>query len=603
MESNSIISKIIANMGYKNETDFFIKYILPLSGVILFGFFITLFIFTNLHPLFPYMILLIGVLFILLYPYIQFESKKNSIDENLHLFITYAGTIATIDISRHLLFREVADKKALGEIANVATKIEYFAKEWNVGFAKTCRMIGRIIPSKIFADFLDRLAIMFDFGESLETFLQDEQSAVMDDFSSNYKKSLENIKTIQDIFLSLTMALGFLISIGLILPLLGASSMDAVVRWALVIILFLDLFVLVFVHNFIPSDKLIQSTDIVDGGMKKIYRMIFICFPITFFLLLLLKLVTPFPFLIVIAISISPLFIVGLIAQQVENEVFVRDKAFPAYIRTLGSAIEIKGGAVMSALRSLQVHDFGPMNKLSNDLYRRLKTGNDKRMCWKYFSAESGSNLIYQFSQIFSEAIFLGGAPERIGEIVSQNFQKLISLRKLRLQLASGLRGALYGSLLGFSAAAYVSAQIAGLLGQMFSVPFDAIDSGMNPLDGIIGDSATSGLGIDMEMVKLYIGIMILVHAVVSALIIKIVDGGTPYAALFDMVTMIWMGAALSISLPWAMDLLLPGIEELTSPDTFDPTTAVLPIIFLFSWVSRKNAQRHYHQKPMSYPT
>jgi flagellar protein FlaJ len=466
MQTEKFIEQIILNMGYKNIADFFYKYVMPLSAVVLFFFFIALFILNALPIFVPYLILLAGIGFILLFPYIQFSKKRVNIEENLHLFITYSGTISTSDISRHILFKKIAQRKTLGEIANISEKIEYFAKRWNLGFAKTCRQLATLSPSKIFSDFLDRLAVMLDFGENLGTFLNEEQASVMDDFASAYQKSLESIKSLQDIFISLTMALGFLMSIGLILPLISDTSITVVVRIAVFALLILDLFILMFAHAFIPSDKLIQNSDMIDADMRKLYKIVFICTPISFILLVMLFMLNIFPFLINIAIGVFPLFFIGIFAQKVETDVFTKDKAFPAFIRSLGTAIEIKSGAVMAALKSLEVHDFGPINNLVVNLYRRLKTGNDKRKCWKHFSAESGSNLIYQFSQIFAESIFLGGQPERTGEIISENFQRLLSLRKQKIQLASGLRGAFYGSLVGFSSAAYISAEIAQMLGR-----------------------------------------------------------------------------------------------------------------------------------------
>ncbi|MFW5746352.1 MAG: hypothetical protein ACOCWQ_02245 [Nanoarchaeota archaeon] len=565
MSLDAQFNKIIVSTGYKNVADFSLKYVLPLMSIVLFLFFITLFIFDNLPAFIPYMILMMGVLFICVYPYIQYENKKSSINENLHLFITYAGTIATIDINRHLLFKKIASRKTLGEVAAVCEKIEYFARKWNLGFAKTCREIGRLTPSKIFADFLDRLAVMLDFGESLTTFLNDEQISVMDDYATNYKKSLERIKTLQEIFISLTMALGFMMSIGLILPLISSTPMETIVRYSLLALFILDMFVLIFVHSMIPSDKLCQTSDIVDDDKKNIYKWVFITFPISFVMLIILMLLDFLPFLVNIGIAILPLFGLGIYAQKVEESIFTKDKAFPAFIRSLGSAVEIKSGAIISALKSLQVHDFGPINQLAIHLHRRLKTGNNKYQCWRYFCADSGSNLIYQFTQIFSEAVFMGGAPEKIGEIVSVNFQKLLALRKLKIQLASELRGTLYGALVGFSAAAYISAEIAKMLGGLFSTPFQSIQGSGMGMSNIIGDMAPTALNVNMEMIALYVGIMIIVHSVVSGIILKLIDGGIIYAALFDIVLMILLGAVISWVLPWGVHALLPGMGDLVS--------------------------------------
>lgn len=562
MATMSQFERIILNFGYKNPQDFLLRYFLPLISVVLFFYFIALFILISLPPLVPYGVLVGGFIFIVAYPYMSYEKKRVDIDHHLHLFITYAGTISTIDINRNVLFNKLSERKNLGEISRIAQKIQYFSSKWNLGFSRTCRKIAKIVPSKIFSDFLDRLAVMMDFGENIGTYLNDEQNSVMEDYAANYKKSLENIKTLQEIFMSLTMALGFLISIGLIIPLLSDISMESIVRWTLLILFGMDLCVLVFVHTFIPSDPLMQQSDIVDVGTKKLRKWTLFLFPLSSIITITLFVLDAFPFLVNIAIGISPLFIIGLIAQKIEGDIVTKDAAFPAFIRSLGSAVEVKGGAVMQALQALRVHDFGSMNDLATNLYRRLKTGNDKYISWKFFSAESGSQLINQFSMIFAESVFLGGAPQRIGEIISDNFQKLLSLRKQRIHLASGLRGALYGALVGFSASAYVAAQISSLLNSMFNSPFSALEGGNEFSSFAQGIMPGGGLSVDMNMVFTYIGIMIIVHSVVSAMIIKVVDGGTPYAMFFDIAIMLWIGAALSVALPKAIRFLVPSFNE-----------------------------------------
>jgi len=55
---------------------------------------------------------------------------------------------------------------------------------------------------------------------------------------------------------------------------------------------------------------------------------------------------------------------------------------------------------------------------------------------WAYFSGESGSQLIYEFCNIFVDVTKLGGDPEKACEIISENFPRLLHLRKLREQLS-----------------------------------------------------------------------------------------------------------------------------------------------------------------------
>ncbi len=557
----STFEKVIGNVGYVSTTDFMLKFAAPILLLSIgFGLVIALFL-----PIFPsyygYAVMAIGALFVGLYPVALYERKKVDINEKMHLMITYAGTLSTIDIQRSILFGKLAEKKEnFGEIAKTAEKILYFAKSWNLGFSKSARKVGSLLPSEIFADFLDRFAIMMDFGEDLKTFLTDEQDAVMDDFAAEYHKSLESIKMLQEIFVSLTMTIAFVMSTSMLLPLIAGYSMEVVVRYSLLAVIAMDIFLFVFVRTFIPGDRLLHDLPVKDEGLKQVIRLFYILTPVSILLTMLLLKLNFLPFLFDFAIGFLPLLAVGIMAQNHEQVVFSRDLAFPSYIRALGSAVEVRMGAMVSSLRNLQVHDFGVLNEMSVNLYRRLRLGSDKGKSWMLFAAESGSYLIAKFSQIFSEGVYMGGNAEKIGEIISKNFNRILQLRKQRLQLASGVRGAFYGSLVGFAAASYISVKITQLLSVIFSAPFANLSSTTSDMADIVSAlSPASALSINFDQVAIYIGIMVIFHAIISAVIIKIVEGGNNYAALFDLIIMLWIGAILSWVLPKVIDSFLPS--------------------------------------------
>jgi flagellar protein FlaJ len=360
------------------------------------------------------------------------------------------------------------------------------------------------------------------------------------------------------------MALGFMMSIGLLMPLIAGTPIDTIVKLALLGMVVLDFAMLGFVKVYIPEDRIVLGIENRSKGMNRIYKLVYILVPLSAFILIGLFYFLDLPFILNIAIGATPLLVVGLFAQEEENAIFKRDKIFPAFIRALGSIIDIKSGAVLSSVNSLRIHDFGSMNVLIISLYRRLRTGNDKYKCWDFFGYESGSYLIYQFSNIFAESLYLGGSGEKIGEIVSDNFTKLLSLRRLRIQLSSGVRGALYGSLVGFTLAAYMSAELTSMLGGIFSAPFADLQGG--EISGFLaGIAPSTALEVNAEMIMFYIGIMVIIHAAVSALIIKIVDGGSLYSTFFDFVVLLWLGTVISIVLPWGLRILLPGLAGVPS--------------------------------------
>lgn len=548
--------------GYKTYSQFFTELVLPVFGATAFIFLATFFFF-DLPFYIPLAMPLLGILIIAVVPFLRGEKKKVDIHEKIHLFITYAGTLATLKINRTVLFNKIAEEKEYGELRDVAERIVYLSKSWNLGYAKTCRKVAKYSPSPIFRDFLDRLAAVMDMGEDLETFLVEEQDSVMDDFSNQYQQSIQNIRLLEDVFISLTISIAFAMSAALLLPLLVGVSIMVIVQYSLMGLVFMDLVLIVLIKGFIPSDKICHDLLIIDTGTKRVIKAFYIVAPVSFLLLGVLVYLDFLPFLFNLAIGFTPFMAVGIVATQEENEVFKRDKAFPAFIRALGGTSSTKGGSVTSSLSALRVHDFGVLNPMVINVYRRLKIGSERFKCWLYFAGETGSNLINYFVHIFVKSIYLGGDGIKISEIISKNFTRLISLRKLRLQLASGLRGALYGALLGFITTVYMSAAITKLLSGMFNAALQDAENQQN-MSNLVGSIIPSIPAIDINQVNLYIGLIVIVHALISSMIIKMVDGGNKYAAFFDFVIMVWIGAALSFGIPmlsqWAFgNLSLAG--------------------------------------------
>jgi archaeal flagellar protein FlaJ len=552
--------KWVQAAGYENLEEFFIKFALPIFGAAFGAFLIVLFVFDT--PFYvPYIFLLIGFGFIFAYPFTQYEQKKVSIHENIHLFITYAGTISTLNVNRAQFFRKIAEQRQYGEISDTAERILYLAKEWNLGFAATCRKLSKFSPSIIWADFLDRLAAVLDFGEDLEIFLTEEQDALMNDYANEYKQSLENIKMLQDMFISLTIAIAFALSAALLLPLLLGVSIIVVVQYGLMALIFIDILLILLVKMFIPADNLSINLGIPDDGQKRINKWLYMMAPLSVLVFSGLMFFHVIGFLYAVTVASLPLFVVGVIAMQEENVIFERDKAYPPFIRAVGGTIYVRGGGVVSALGALQVHDFGSLQPMMTSLYRRLRLGTEKSKAWLYFSAETGSALIYHFTRIFTESIYLGGNGEKIGKLISDNFSRLLNLRKLRLQIASSMRGALYGGLIGFVVTVYMAATITDLLAKLFGGVLTGGEAGS--AQQLFSSILPQIPPVDIGLVSIYIGVMVIVHSLASSYIIKVIDGGKWEAMFFDFSIMLVIGSVISYFVPkvsaWAFGGLVIG--------------------------------------------
>lgn len=546
--------------GFKSFRDFNFKLTLPIMVVA----FVASFILLKLKfapTIVCVMIPVFGLLYVIQYPFAKYSQKEKDIHEHLHFFITYAGTIATMNISRGQLFKRIAEKKVFGEIGNIFEKILYLSKGWNMGFANSCRKMSKRCSSQILRDFLDRFAVIMDFGQDLQIFLYDEQKAVFDDFEVEYRQSLEKIKLLQEIFISFSIAFAFVISIAMLAPLLMDYSLIMILLYALIAFIVVESFLMISIKTFIPSEKLFIDSKKKNAAQKVIRFWFFITLILSIAVFISLTMFFDLTPLLTVAITVTPLIIPGFMAINEEAMVVRRDRQFPVYARVLGSAIEVRNGGVISALKSTQVHDFGVLNKMSINLHKRLRLGCNKFMSWYFFAMESGSNLIHHFSKIFSESVYLGGDANKIGEIVSKNMLKIISLKKLREQLSRGLSGAFYSSLIGLTATLFVTMKVSQMLINIFNRHEGMEEQMFSFISSILPQTS----GIDFTQILFIMSIFIIFHAWTSSFILKIIDGGTMYAALVDFVVMMWIAALLSWILPIAISSMLPDFSGILS--------------------------------------
>lgn len=554
------LQKVSVIAGYKGLGDITIRLFLPIILVITI-FSISIFMFVDILPWFTGpLVFLVGVISAIMYPYISYLQAKQNINDRLHLFITYSGTISTMKISRSMLFKKIATSKNFGEISNIFEKIVYLAKKWNLGYAPSTRIMVKKTASPILADFLDRLAVIMDFGQDLEVFFFDEQEAIINDYGVIYRQSLETIKMLQEVFISLSISFAFLIGIALLAPLLLDLRLETVLLYAMIGLTIFYVGLVLAIKSLIPADKLTLYVKEANKEMKKVVAFFYLTLVMSLLLCMILLIATDLELIFVFAISSLPLLYPSILASREEEEIMRRDSQFPIYVRVLGSAIEVRNGGVISALKSTQTHEFGALNDMSINLYRRLRVGSEKLKCWYHFAKETGSNLISNFTKIFQESVYLGGDAEKIGEIVSNNMTKLINLRKLRYQLSGSLRASFYGAMIGITSTIYVSAKISQLLVEIFTQPFLEVDDAVGLVDVIVPQADP----VNFSLVMIYIAFIIVVQAGTGAYMMKLIDGGSPYASLLDFIIMLWIGAALSYMLPGFVDTLLPTIEDLT---------------------------------------
>jgi len=485
-----------------------------------------------------YFLPLFCVMFVLVYPKMQLDAKRIQIEQNMHFFITHVGVLATSDMPLIAVLGLIGQKKQYMALATEIEKIFNLINSWHMSTPDACRFVAKRTPSKIFADFLDRFAHALESGEDPETFLMIEQDVVMREFEILFRGSLTRIANLQEMYMSLVMSLLFMGSLGIIMPLITGGSPVGIVGMTVFLFLFMEVMMLFMMKSKAPKDTLWHTLDKTDDEKKMmaLYPMMFVLCAITGIISVALFSDRLQPQMI-LAVTIAPLAFPGVVFGRQEKNIKRGDDNYPSFIRSLGASASSRGGIVEYALKELRLHDFGALTQAIRNLYTRLSTGIDKMKSWNHFSLETGSNLIQRCNEMFIESVDVGGKPDLIGNIISDNFIHIISLRKLRYDAGAGITGTLYGLTGGVSATLYLSLAVVEKMKETLS----EVDLPEGAIGGLLtGDFNV--LAVNILLITILIG-----HAIISSFLIRVIDGGSPYTAPIHIVGMYWTGALTSV--------------------------------------------------------
>ena len=132
----------------------------------------SLFVSLGLFAILLYMIPMFILLTALLYPRIVKGKIRREIEDNIHFYITHLGALATAEVSRKEMMKMLSERKEYKALAEETKKIYLLMEKWNKNLAQACRFLAKRTPSKILADFLDRMAHELDSGEDFREFIK-----------------------------------------------------------------------------------------------------------------------------------------------------------------------------------------------------------------------------------------------------------------------------------------------------------------------------------------------------------------------------------------------------------------------------------------------
>lgn len=482
-----------------------------------------------------------------LYPKLNRDRQTREIREQYHLFLTHVTVLSTTNIDRVQVFREVAQREEYGPIADEMGRIVALVDTWNQSLDDACRHRAQRVSSPLLEDFFDRLAYTLSAGQPLDEFLVQEQETMIDQFQVRYESALEKIDVLKELYLSLILAMTFLLVFGAVVPILIDVSPVTFVGSTVVLYIGVQVGFVVVMNSVSPKDPVMIDGKGEYAVWRRVDRSLLGGVALTVVMSGLAGVVavglTPLPPELLprplyLGIAVTPLLWPGVVVRRLNSSVGDRDESFPSFIRALGGVEAVKQTSTASVLEDLRQKDFGVLTEQINRLYRRLRVRISTADAWRLFGLETGSYLIRKFADMYVIGRRMGSDPDQLGTIIANNFNRVLEVRQQRTQQTTTLTGIVYGITAVATFAMFVGL---GVVEQMLEVAETATATDQ----GFTSSLFETG-GYTLWVLEVLFLIVILANAVLSATLVRVTDRGHILNIFLHTVVLVWVGSVVA---------------------------------------------------------
>jgi flagellar protein FlaJ len=490
---------------------------------------------------------LLAVVVAVFYPKVVQDRRSKEIRERFHLFLTHITVLSMTNIERVEIFRTLAEVDEYGALADEMGHVVALVDTWNQSLDDACRMRSKRVDSDLLADFLERLAYAVGAGQNISDFLVDEQDSILQQFVIRYESDLAKLDVLKELYLSMMLSTTFILVFATVLPLLLGVSPLLLVGGVVVMFVIVQGGFLFVIHTISPWDPVWFHSEAYATPASNVRNSLLAGIGLTLgaatVALGVAVGVVPLPAdavptPIVMSGILSPLLIPGILMRREEQRVKDRDRGFPSFIRALGSVESVKQTSTVNVLSTLRNKDFGALTRNVDNLYRRLNLRISTTRSWRLFAAETGSYLIQKFGDMYVVGRRMGGDPKVLGQVISKNFGEVLRVREQRTQATSTFIGVMYG----ITAASVFSAFIGLAIAEQMLAITESIDSN-NELMSLLFSPEVY----DVATIEVLLLVVVLVNALLSSLMIRLIDRGHMINAYVHFVALTWIGSVVAV--------------------------------------------------------
>ena len=489
----------------------------------------------------------------LLYPKLYITQKRTEIEDKFHLAMTHLTVLSTTNIDRVEVFRRLAAEDEYGALADELGQVVGLVDTWNQSIDDACRRRAKEVPSEVMSDLYERLAFTLEAGEELKEFMLDEQDFIIENYETIYEGQLANLEVMEDLYISMILSMTFGLVFAIVLPILTGVNPTITVSAVIGLFFLVQVAFFFVIRNIAPYDPVWYFPEPRFIEDKELWAAIFLgslgSLGIIFFMGLgflgigpgidgVLFFLDTVPLPLYVSIPVTPLLLTGIVMRIEEERIKERDEQFPNFMLSLGTAETAQQATTVEVLKTLREKDFGGLTPVINRLYRRLSMRLSPENAWGDFSLEAKSYLIQKYSEMYLVGRQMGGTPQVLGELISENMNTINQLREQRRQETVTLIGLLYGISAAAVFAFFIGLEVANILGQF---------SGELTLDQAEFGQLIYTQAYNVPVIEYLLLLVVLFNAALSSLMIRTIDGGNKATAYVHFVLLTWLGAGVAI--------------------------------------------------------
>jgi flagellar protein FlaJ len=499
-----------------------------------------------------------GVIPILLgvfYPFISWKNREADINGKMHFFITHLRVLAISDLSLKDIINVLGGNKAYKSLGEELRKISVLSDQWRMPLSKSFRFISDRTPSKIFRDFLDRFSQSLDSGVEHREFIETEQSAVLEEYKTMYEASNNNITILSEVYVSLLIAIIFVMSLGIVLPMvMGSQDMNTFIFLASFMLIASECLLLYLLRAMIPPDEMWHCTGEkgeVELALKKLFKLcVILCIGLGAFFFVAKYTIGLFPFTVIpyellVATTFTPLLLPGYKALREEDRMARKERNFMGFLPALGSISTMRGGRINDSVYYLSEKDYGVLTQHIRDLYRRLRTRIDDDASWEWFGVDTGSNYIQRSCEMFRQSTAAAANPRTVSRMITENIRKIRDLRVKKMSIVKTTAALLAGITFGITFAIYCSLVVARHLNTIL-----ASSSAGSPFGGTTIDIGSILTTVPPQVFTnnfIIIFTVLLIHCALMGLTIRSMRGSHIIVSSFYFVVFAWIVSVTAV--------------------------------------------------------